>query len=256
MTAAGVPTSETAELGSAWLYARLSRRVRAIVIDGLIYTIALAGSLLLLDALDAGRALIGATAVLCIAFFLLYEAILVSRRGATIGHKYANCRVIDLRNGENPGFWRAWGRFWVKGIAGVLAVIFMPLTRRHQALHDIMFDTAVVIADPATAESWQYVREQTPDSLDVRVPVWRRIAVIAGYSAAGFLAYGAMLLAVQSPACINLNQCTGADDLWRTGLGYAWLGSQILWIILGWLGRLPGARSKRAGPASPEPRAA
>ncbi|HKU92759.1 MAG TPA: RDD family protein, partial [Sphingomicrobium sp.] len=179
-----------------------------------------------------------------------------SRRGATIGHKYANCRVIDLRTGDNPSFWRAWGRFWVKGVAGVLAFIFMPLTRRHQALHDIMFGTAVVIADPTTAESWQYVRERTPDALYVPVPVWRRMAVIAGYSVAGFLSYGAVLLLVQSPACINLSQCTGADDLRSAVFGYAWVGSQLLWIILGWLGRLPGARAKRAGPTSPEPRAA
>ena len=256
MTTAGLPTSDTAELSSARLYARLSRRVRAIVIDGLIYTILLAGSLLLLDALEAGRALITATAMLCILFLLLYEAVLVSRRGATIGHRYANCRVIDLRNGENPSFLRAWGRFWVKSIAGVLAFIFMPLTRRHQALHDMVFGTAVIIADPSTAESWQYVQERSPDALYVPVPVWRRITVIIAYSVAGFLGYGVILLLIQSPACVNLNECTGADRLRSTVLGYAWVGSQVLWIILGWLGRLPGARAKRTGRSSPEPRAA
>ena len=237
------------------LYARFSRRFYALVVDSGVYIGSLIFAAFLPDLVNGGQVFTGALILLWFAFFLLYEPALVSRHGATWGHRVANCRVIDVRTGAPPSFLRALARFWLKSLLGIFAFVFMALTRRHQALHDLAFGTAVLIADPERARPWHYAVERSSDSLAVAVPAWRRILIVVAYSLIAFVAFGIALAAVESSECLEFEQCTPEERLRESILGLGWLGVQAALIVLGWKGRLLGARRSGTQNMSPNPSA-
>jgi len=68
------------------------------------------------------------------------------RRGATPGKRALGLEVVDL-DGERPGFARASLRFLMRGLTVatlMLGWLAIPLTRRRQALHDLVSGTLVV----------------------------------------------------------------------------------------------------------------
>jgi hypothetical protein len=58
--------------------------------------------------------------VLVIAALVLYEPILVSRIGGTLGHYFNNLRVVDEGDGGNISFLKACARVVIKGLLAVL----------------------------------------------------------------------------------------------------------------------------------------
>jgi uncharacterized RDD family membrane protein YckC len=238
------------------MYARFSRRFRALVVDSVVYAAALVSLIVLLEIGGGDRTHTRAIIIAWLAFVLLYEPVLVWRRGATLGHAYTNLRVVDLRSGGNPTFLRAFGRFWVKGLFGLLVFVFMGTTRRHQALHDLIFGTTVEIRDPSRATAFDYVTERGPDPLRVSVPAWRRLLVILVYQLVLFIVFALSLLAAESGDCFNRNVCSPTEKLLESSLALTWLGALALVISLGWRGRLAGARARpQPGPIGSTPRA-
>lgn len=233
--------SASARTSQHRLYARFSRRFWALVVDTAVYAVSFVVMALGADLLRGVPAVATIALLLWVLFALLYEPVLVSERGATIGHAYANCRVVDARTGEPPGFWRAFGRLWLKSFVGLFSFVFMATTRRHQALHDLAFGTVVEVRDPSRAREWEGVRERSAEGLTV--PAWRRIAVIAGYSVITFVALGVMMSFALSAGCLDFDQCSPRERLWESASGFVWLGVQAAIIVFGWRGRLPGARA-------------
>jgi uncharacterized RDD family membrane protein YckC len=70
--------------------------------------------------------------------WLLYEPVLVSLAGSTLGHYFVNLRVVDNRHGGNVSFLKAVVRFVIKTVLGWFSFIVMTATRRNQALHDLI----------------------------------------------------------------------------------------------------------------------
>lgn len=73
------------------------------------------------------------------------------------------------------------------------------------------------------------------------MPAWRRLLAIAAALALAFGVYVLVLSLLLSPACLA-GRCNAADRLWTQLTGVAWLGTQAACVVLGWRGRLPGAR--------------
>lgn len=232
--------------GERRLYARISRRLLAITVDTLVYVLSLVVLMVLVEALHGSSGVRAAT-VGWLAFCLLYEPLLVSRRGATVGHACANVRVVHLRTGAAPGFLRALARFWLKGLVGLLGFAFMGTTRRHQALHDLAVGTTVEIRDPAKARPWQYAEERRPASGWSLPPVWRRVAVILMYSVGTWLLFDVSLLLLESKECFERSRCSSMERTVEKMLEILFLGALAAWIIFGWRGRLPGARGRTVG---------
>jgi uncharacterized RDD family membrane protein YckC len=125
-------------------HARLARRIQAAAIDVLVHGATLIVLMSLLELLVHGqRPVTGAAFVVWLGFALLYEPVLVWRRGATLGHAVVGLRVLDLETGGSPSAARAFARFWLKATAGTLGAAVIALTGRPHALHDLAVGTCV-----------------------------------------------------------------------------------------------------------------
>lgn len=142
-----VPVTEIAEPGTGLAAARVpapfSRRIQAVAIDILVQGTTLVGLMSLLEMSRGHHLGTGVAFAGWLGFALLYEPVLVSRRGATLGHSMARLRVVDLATGGHPDAASALARFWLKATSGILAVVAMAVTPRHRALHDLAVGTSV-----------------------------------------------------------------------------------------------------------------
>lgn len=219
-------------------YARFSRRLRAMLLDWIITLIVMFGALLLAATMgddNVSRAL-GVSVVIAL---LLYEPVLVSYTGGTLGHFFANLRVVDARNGGNISFPKACARVAIKGLLGLYSFVTLAATRRNQAVHDLLTGSTVQIRDPAKAFPGQYMTERA-EPADADMPSGlRRVMVIFAYLLLMFVADAVMMAGSLSPACKDSNFCSA-------GIGFAAgimpLALAALLIGLGWKGRLLGAR--------------
>lgn len=122
-------------------YAGFWRRVWAIMLDGLILSVAggLFSSLLLLDE----GTLFAFSIVLGWLYFAFMES---SDKQATLGKQALGIIVTDL-NGNPISFPRATGRYFAKNLSTIIlfiGFIMAGFTEKKQALHDIIASTLVV----------------------------------------------------------------------------------------------------------------
>jgi uncharacterized RDD family membrane protein YckC len=190
--------------------------------------------------------------ILAVVLLVLYEPILVSRMGGTLGHYFTNLRVVDDRGGGNIGFARACARVVIKGVLGLYSFVILAATRRNQAVHDLLTRSTVQIRDPAKALPGQYIAERT-ELAAAGLPSWsRRIAVTCAYlllMAAVYLFIAGRIVASAaiSNACLEGNFCSGGERILSLFIGAGLLGLCAVCITLGWRGRLVGARGTLAG---------
>jgi hypothetical protein len=175
---------------------------------------------------------------------LLYDPILVSMRGGTVGHYRLNLRVVRTEGGTRVGFLRALIRAWLKAFTGLFSFFFMALTRRHQALHDLATGCAVVIHDLSTAEPYHYNVARRESGEPTQVSRGRRIVFIALYWLAVFVVLSVLPIPFVSANCLDFAQCTDGENLVFSLVGIAMVIGFGSTMVLGWLGKLPGVRSR------------
>jgi uncharacterized RDD family membrane protein YckC len=228
-------------------YARFSRRFRGIVIDWMIAMAILFGALMLASEVrnDNFSRVLG---ILVISTLLLYEPVLVSSTGSTLGHYFTNLRVVDERSGGNVSFLKACARVAIKGVLGLYSFVILAATRRNQAVHDLLTRSTVRVRDPAKASPGQYVSESS-DPSGINLPSrWRRVTVICAYVVLMFVVYLAVMMGlnaagVMSDACVSsVNRCSAGERLFDTAAAVLVLLLMALIIARGWKGRLFGAR--------------
>jgi hypothetical protein len=229
-------------------YARFPRRLRGIVIDWILAMILLFSALFAVASVRSdyfSRAL----GILVVIVLILYEPILVSLTGSTLGHYFTNLRVVDERDQGNVSFLKALARLVLKSLLGWYSFIVMTATRRNQAIHDLLTRSTVQIRDPAKARPNDYITErgdlQSPDM----PPRPRRVAVICVYLLLAVLVYGLVLAAARatgmlSPACMNNANCSEAGRLLNIAVALIWLAASAACVGLGWRGKLLGARRR------------
>jgi uncharacterized RDD family membrane protein YckC len=231
-------------------YARFSRRLRAMLIDLIITSIVMFGAVLL--AVSVGNDNLSRTlGILAVAVLMLYEPILVSRMGGTLGHYFANLRVVDANSGANIGIARACVRVVIKAVLGLYSFVILAATRRNQAVHDLLTRSTVQIRDPTKALPGQYIAERTELAAASLPSRSRRIAVTCAYLlptmivylffVGNFVAPGAI-----SYACLERNFCSSGERMFSLVIGVGLLGLCAVCITLGWRGRLVGARGALA----------
>lgn len=233
---------------AAPLYARFSRRFRGIFIDWTITLVAIFGALLVASTM-ATDALSRALGIAVIAALLLYEPVLVSLTGGTVGHHLTNLRVVDDATGGNVGFLKACARLLIKSLLGWYSFVIIAATQRNQAIHDLVTGSTVQIRDPAKARQGQFVTERAEPAA-ARMPArWERVLVIGTYLLLTFVVVAvldAIATAILSGGCAKLANCLGAQKIIELVLDTALLLAAAAIIALGWRGRLYGARAGRA----------
>jgi uncharacterized RDD family membrane protein YckC len=227
-------------------YARFSRRLKAMFIDWTVSLAVIFGALMLASALRSDGASRGLGFV-AIAALLLYEPVLVSMTGGTIGHYLTNLRVVDDAHGGNVSFPKAAARFVIKGVIGIYSFIAMAATRRNQAVHDLMTRSTVQVRDAARAAPGQFVGERTELSGPGMPSRGRRVGVIAAYVVLALaVTIGATLLLVEvgavSDRCLDDDVCTRVEDGIFSATALFFFVACALAIVLGWKGWLWGAR--------------
>jgi uncharacterized RDD family membrane protein YckC len=128
------------------MYPRLLRRVRAALIDSVVFAAIIIAWIYSFGLLENAHAAIkvGLLAAAC----LIVEPGLVSLTGGTIGHLLMGLRVRDAGVDERIGFLRATIRGLARSLLGLFSLLFMFVTRRHQAIHDYVSRSTVVIDHP------------------------------------------------------------------------------------------------------------
>ena len=230
--------------------ARFVRRFRGIFIDWIVILLIIFGALLAAATVQSdgfSRPLGYAVAIVV----LLYEPVLVSVTGSTLGHYVANLRVVDDRHHGNVSFPKAVARATIKFVLGWYSFLLMTATRRNQALHDKLTRSTVQIRDPAKALPGHYITERTEFANPNLPSRKRRAAVIFAYLLLAFCIYlvvlaGFLFTGALSAACIDANRCSANENILNIATAVIWIAICAAIIGFGWRGKLAGARM-RAG---------
>jgi hypothetical protein len=237
-------------------YARFTRRLRGVAIDFMLFLVAMVVALQIATALnrdDVAR-IVGVGFLAC---YFLYETLLVSIAGGTIGHRLSNLRVVDDRSHGNVSFPKAIARVVIKTVLGWFSFLTMAAARRHQAVHDLLTRSTVQVRDPARAEPthYSYERSSAVAGLPSRA---RRIVVtslyvLGSYFLLGVVVEGLIAAGIFSRACLRSHRCSGGDVLIEIAAAICLFVVWGLSIARGWQGRLWGARRRAESPLE-EPR--
>lgn len=227
-------------------YARFSRRLLGIFIDWVLMIVLAFGTMFVAIAAGAGS-MTRPIGFLVVIVLLLYEPVMVSSTGSTLGHYYANLRVVDDQHHGNVSFLKAVVRSIIKSILGWYSFFLITATRRNQALHDQLTRSTVQIRNSANARPGHYITERTVFADPNMPPRWRRAAMILVYVALAFLALmviyaGFRFADVISLRCVNTGRCAPAENIISAFVGLLWIGVSAWFVSLGWRGKLWGAR--------------
>lgn len=232
-------------LDSDAIYPRLIRRVRAVLVDSVIL-IALVVVWLFTLPLVADSHPAAKIGPLALAIVFV-EPVMVSLTGGTPGHHLMGLKIQSAGSGRRIGILRATVRALLRGIVGWLSFALVLTTRRHQALHDLVVRTVVVLRDPMQVPRTERFQERQPEESRYNYPPRKRRAfVIFVYLVAILFLSAATNLAAVSDSCLNGLRCGRADSV------IAYLNSTLTLIALGasivfgWRGQLLGCRRSRS----------
>lgn len=223
------------------LYPRLLRRVRAFLIDSVLFIVVIYGWLLSLPALSGSPFLVKMLAL--VLPLVVLEPALVAFTGGTPGHHAMGLRIRRAARDQNIGILRATVRAILRTLLGWLSFIFVLVTQRHQALHDYFTSTVVVLRRPEALPAHEKFALRTEDHARHAYPSkTRRIAVVGTCLLLGVTAFGVLSAALLSDRCSDANRCSPADQLTAVVLTLVWFLYTGTAIVLGWRGLLPGCR--------------
>jgi uncharacterized RDD family membrane protein YckC len=233
VTTAGDASSDTQA------YVRFTRRVKAVLVDTIIFMIILAAALAVAVsfASDNIARIVGFTVA---ATWLFYEPLLVSLTGGTIGHYLYNMRVVDDRGG-NVNF--------LKAVARVLINRCSAGTPSLPA-YDLLTSSTVEIRDLAKAQPHHFRGRRETISPPGMPSLVRRSAIIAAYLLSCFVLFSLAMASLApvglvSRQCIDGEPCSTAEFIVLTLLWVAWAGTSIWMGVAGWQSRLLGARAEQ-----------
>lgn len=221
-------------------YPRLIRRVEAVLLDALVIVAMFILAMNLLSQVDIHGGYKAAIVVL--AFFVL-EPGMVSFTGSSIGHHLRGLRVQDARTGANIGLFRAVVRVVAKSFLGWFSIVFMLVTKRHQTIHDMVVSSVVVFKNPETVAEGHALEEREIEEAGYSYPSnGRRIIVIIAYILLASVVCSVGVVLLSSEDCVQFDRCSNTDLAWEALFSIIWICLLTASIVLGWRGRLPGAR--------------
>lgn len=126
------------------LYATLPRRIKAAIIDGVVLL-----TLMILSPLTISMLIGRDTGANGIAMYippLLLEPFLISFLGFTLGQYIFGIQIIRVDTGGKCPLTASFLRYLAKSILGSLSMVYMLFSKKHQAIHDHLAKTLVVLS--------------------------------------------------------------------------------------------------------------
>lgn len=224
-------------------YSRLSRRMRAFLYDGLVLGLMFFFVVFLVSNADIDKPLVES---LVTAFTILsIEPLFVTLTGSSIGHHLAGLRVRRASSDAKLGLARSYLRFLIKIPLGLASFLSVQTTRRHQAIHDLVSDSIVVLKTTSRVEPHEVLPERkTVSEYHVYPSKLRRCLVVFLYVAVSTVVLGALSTLAYSDVCLNGGQCSNSDTVVDLGVSIIWWVMLFSVVNLGWRGELHGARKQ------------
>ena len=221
-------------------YPRISRRVQAFFIDGIILSVGALVTLIVASGL--GLKGIDTSILAGLAVFIL-EPAMVSFTGGTLGHHLLGLRVVSKTTAKNINIFSAIIRFAVKIALGMLSIVPIFTTRQYQTIHDLMIGSIVILKYPQTMRSHEVLGEREIEKPGCLYPSKvRRTIMIFLYNLALFVVLEFVLDLSLSENCADYKQCLGAEKVIAYSLTLLWIVGVFVSIIMGWKGLLLGCR--------------
>lgn len=226
------------------IYPRLIRRVQACIIDSFIFSFVSVGLFLLVTPFEVEPVWVRIVIVLVPIFF--FEPVLVSCTGGTIGHHLLKLKVQNVSNAKNINIFLAFIRFILKTLLGVISLMFVLTTRKHQAIHDFLANSIVAYKNPKQVPEYEALVERKIEEEGYIYPSkLQRTFMIILYNILLFILIRMLTDFLLSERCIENNNCTPFEEVILIGLGIIWLVSTALILVGGWKSLLFGCKRKK-----------
>jgi len=222
------------------MYARLSPRIRALLIDSLVASAVFIVSILVVSAMGFENKYLAAA----IAFIPIFsiEPLMLSIKGGSIGHLRVGIRVRSASTGKPLNILVAYLRSIIKLLLGMPSLIFVLTTRKHQAIHDLLTNAVVVVHDAQNKPSYESMSERVKDESYDYPGVLRRLAVIFTYLILALIAVSFLAILTSNENCTQYKQCSKIDSIISYGIAISYWLALFSVPYLGWGARLFGAR--------------
>ena len=233
------------------VFASLATRVKASIIDSIILIFLFISIPMTIGAFTNSESTV--KAVIMFAPFLILEPILVTYLGSTMGQSFFGIKVIRGNSRSNCPLYISFFRYIAKVVLGGFSLIYMLFSKKHQAIHDHLFSTFVLISPKKIEKNPEIVKygeiEQTL-SQDYTYPsaIRRFLLFIVWYIIICFV----IGIVVGIGALIAIPGYTIEDDKLPEAidivLNFVLAIVFITVAVLASKGYLPGARRKRFQP--------
>lgn len=229
------------------VYPSLSRRGQAFIIDGIVLFAAFIVSGLLVTKFALPPTVRITTVITVI---IAVDPLLVTINGASVGHYLRGLKIETTASRKNINIVQALIRLVVKYLFGWLSLIFILITKRHQALHDLAAKSVVVIRDPSSLQGHEHFQERNLESGFTLPSKKRRTLIICAYLLGTATALGIILNIILSQGCLEMDRCTPNERTIQQFWAYTWFAIIAAIIVLGWRGLLWGCWRKINPPES------
>jgi uncharacterized RDD family membrane protein YckC len=223
------------------IYPRLIRRVRAILIDSVILICILLFWWLTLPLTVDFHPVLKIAPLFLLMFIL--EPLMVAYTGGTPGHHIMGIRVQNMKTGAYVGVVRAFIRALLRGLLGWLSFVIVLTSKKHQAIHDLITQTVVVLKAPDVLPNAEKFAERGLANDGYSYPArWKRILMIVLYNIGGLILISVLNAVALSNDCLEWGSCTRLDSILSIFTSLIWFLYIGASIVMCWKGRLPGCR--------------
>ena len=161
--------------------------------------------------------------------------------GGSIGHHFAGIRIVGKTSGKNLFVLNGIVRFIVKVLLGIFSLVSMLITKKHQAIHDLLSNSVVIFKDENSALPQHKLAPRKTVFSSQKPSLWRRLIVVIVYSIIVFFTISVITALFVSAKCTEFNQCSETEDQYLMISGLVFIALFCLILLFGFLCKLPGA---------------
>ena len=223
-------------------YSPLSRRIKAMLFDSLIFGLVVICSISLFAFMGVGKW--EYTGIVFMVFLVSLEPFFIAFTGSSIGQHFYNIEVKNIKTGLRLGLIRSYIRFLIKIPMGILSLITVLSSKYHQGIHDLATNSIVVHRNTEKIPVTERLTTRVIDDQYKYPSYFKRVIFIFIYQFISLIFLTIVLLSFLSDGCLSNDNCTKKDNILDLAIGVMLYLSIFSIIALGWSGRLYGCRKK------------